>query len=163
MSRQCLKYTRHNSVFTHKTYIILTGGCDGSRLLNRYRYLVENETFNVRTARIGCAQRLRCAFREHFPCRDVWGQLKSRLAHDARSAYHGDAFRAPRGLEGAGAAIASNAADPPWFYHSDFENLRVGAKSERSLQKTEHFYLFIHLLKHLVLTIFTKFLRNFQT
>jgi len=75
-------------------------------------------------------ERLRCAFREHFPCRGVWGQLKSRSAHDTRSAYHGDAFRAPRGTEGACAAIASNAADPPWFCHSDFESLQVGAKSE---------------------------------
>jgi len=75
-------------------------------------------------------ERLWCAFREHFPCRGVWGQLKSRSAHDTQSAYHGDAFRAPRGIEGASAAISSNAADPPWFYNSVFGNLQVGAKSE---------------------------------
>jgi len=131
---------------------ILTEGCDGSRLLNGYRYLVENETCNVRTAWSGCASRSRTItvrFPRTFSVRGVWGQLKSRSAHDTRSAYHGDAFRAPRGIEGAGAAIASNAADPPRFYHSDFENLQVGAKGERCLQKTKSFYLFIHLLKHL--------------
>jgi len=93
-------------------------------------------------------------------CEDNWKAVRQ-SAHDARSAYHDDAFRAPRGLEGAGAAIASNAAEPPWFYHSYFENLRVGTKSERCLQKTEHFYLFIHLLKHLAYIAGVRFLRNF--
>lgn len=91
----------------------------------KYRNLVENETCNVRTVR---NERLRCAFHEHFPCRGVWGQLKSRAAHDTRSAYHGDAFCAPRGIEDASVVITVD--DPSWFYHLVFVNLQVCAKNE---------------------------------